>query len=228
MVVDEQAAAVRQQQLHQLLRDQLGDWDRALAGQDVILRYLAQLGVTTWSKRPPTWTTVRRWARWHGFPLLRGTKCGRNYFCSVTTQHAVTAWLVSRPANGYPMRVFRSPPPRRRFRCHPGPEVAQGDSRRAACEWPPPLPRRRPHGERATVPLASRRRVDPRAHVEPVHTPDTPPRTASAARPYDGTPAWRTGSLCDSNEASRPLGWGSPWNSVRESRYLGLCPKRNA
>src|SRR5262249_5328793 len=56
-------------------------------------------------------STVRRWARWHGFPLLRGTtKCGRNYFCSVRTQHAVTAWLMSRPANGYPMRVFRSPP----------------------------------------------------------------------------------------------------------------------
>jgi hypothetical protein len=111
MVVDEQAAAVRQQQLHQLLRDQLGDWDRVLVGQDVILRHLAQLGVTTWNKRPPRWTTIRRWTRRHGFPLLRGTKCGRNYFCSVTTQHAVTAWLVSRPANGYPMRVFRSPPP---------------------------------------------------------------------------------------------------------------------
>ena len=111
MVVDEQAAALRQQQLHQLLRDQLRDWDRALAGRDVILRHLAQLGVTTWSKRPPTWTTVRRWARWSGFPLLRGTKCGRNYFSSVTTQHAITAWLMSRPANGYPMRLFQSPPP---------------------------------------------------------------------------------------------------------------------
>jgi len=71
MVVDEQAAAIRQQQIHQMLREQLGDWDRGLAGQDVILRHLAQLGVTTWKKRPPTWTTVRRWARWHGFPLLR-------------------------------------------------------------------------------------------------------------------------------------------------------------
>src|SRR5262249_11293595 len=91
MVVDEQAAAIRQQQIHQMLQEQLGDWDRGLAGQDVILRHLAQLGVMTWNKRPPTWTTVRRWARWHGFPLLRGTKCGRNYFCSVTTQHAITA-----------------------------------------------------------------------------------------------------------------------------------------
>lgn len=111
MVGDEQAAAQRQQRVNQLLREQLGDWDRVLVGQDVILRHLAQLGVTTWNKRSPTWTTVRRWARWHGFPLPRGTRCGRNYFSSVTTQYAVTAWLMSRPANGHPMRVFRSPPP---------------------------------------------------------------------------------------------------------------------
>jgi hypothetical protein len=60
MVGDEQAAALRQQQVYQLLQERLGDWDRALAGQDVILRHLAQLGVTTWNKRPPTWTTGRR------------------------------------------------------------------------------------------------------------------------------------------------------------------------
>src|SRR5262249_31134944 len=97
IVGDEQAAALRQHGVYQLVQEQLGDWDRVLVGQDVILRHLAQLGVTTWNKRSPRWTTVRRWARWQGFPLLRGTKCGRNYFCSVTTQHAVTAWLLSPP-----------------------------------------------------------------------------------------------------------------------------------
>src|SRR5262249_4617550 len=76
MVVDEQAAAISQQQIHQMLQGQLGDWDRGLAGQDVILRHLAQLGVTTWNKRPPTWTRVRRWTRWHGFPLLRERSAG--------------------------------------------------------------------------------------------------------------------------------------------------------
>src|SRR5262245_61879927 len=57
-----------------------------------ILRRLAQLGVTTWNKRPPTWTTVRRWARWHGFPLTPGTRWGRNYMSAVTTTHAPLRW----------------------------------------------------------------------------------------------------------------------------------------
>jgi hypothetical protein len=28
---------------------------------------------------------------------------------AVTTTHAITAWLLSRPYNGHPMRVFREP-----------------------------------------------------------------------------------------------------------------------
>jgi hypothetical protein len=50
-----------------------------LVGHDAILLHLRQLGLTEWSKRPLTWTTVRGWARWHGFPLTPGTRLGRNY-----------------------------------------------------------------------------------------------------------------------------------------------------
>ena len=68
------------------------------------------IGVTQWSKRSLTWTTVRRWARWHGFPLTPGTRWGGNYMSAITTTHAITAWLLSRPYNGHPMRVFRGRP----------------------------------------------------------------------------------------------------------------------
>ena len=97
--------------LYVMLREQLPDVDRVLAGRDAIVLYLSQLGVTQWSKRPLTWTTVRGWARWHGFPLIPGTRRGRNYMSAVTTTHAITAWLLSRPYNGHPMRVFREPFP---------------------------------------------------------------------------------------------------------------------
>jgi len=39
-------------------------------------------------------------------PLTLGTRHGRNYMSPLTTTHAVTAWLLSRPYNGYPMWVF--------------------------------------------------------------------------------------------------------------------------
>src|SRR5262249_60949112 len=44
--------------------------------------------------------------------IFRGTRRGGNYMSAVTTTHAITAWLLSRPYNGHPMRVFRDPPPR--------------------------------------------------------------------------------------------------------------------
>ena len=89
------------------LREQLPERDRLLVGQDAILLYLKQFGLTQWSKRRLTWTTVRGWARWHGFPLTPGTRWGRNYMSAITTTHAITAWLLSRPYNG---RVFRERP----------------------------------------------------------------------------------------------------------------------
>jgi hypothetical protein len=97
-------------ELYALLRQQLPDVDRVLVGPEAILLQLKHLGVTQWSKRPLTWTTVRGWARWHGFPLTPGTRRGRNYMSALTTTHAVTAWLLSRPYNGHPMRVFRGRP----------------------------------------------------------------------------------------------------------------------
>src|SRR5262249_36626291 len=96
--------------LYTLLHEQLPQLERVLVGHEAILLHLGQLGVTQWSKRPLTWTTVRGWARWHGFPLTPGTRRGRNYMSALTTTHAVTAWLLSRPYNGHPMRVFREPP----------------------------------------------------------------------------------------------------------------------
>ena len=100
----------RMRELYALLRQQLPDVERVLVGRDAIVWHLSQLGVTQWSKHPLTWTTVRGWARWHGFPLTPGTRLGRNYMSAVTTTHAITAWLLSRPYNGHPMRLFRERP----------------------------------------------------------------------------------------------------------------------
>jgi hypothetical protein len=97
-------------ELYALLRQQLPDVERVVVGRDAIVWHLSQLRVTQWSKRPVTWTTVRGWARWHGFPLTPGTRRGRNYMSAVTTTHAITAWLLSRPYNGHQMRVFRGRP----------------------------------------------------------------------------------------------------------------------
>ena len=94
-------------ELYRLLHEQLPQVDHVLVGPDAILQHLKRLGVTQWSKRQLTRTTVRGWARWHGFPLTPGTRLGRNYMSAVTTTHAITAWLLSRPYNGHPMRVFR-------------------------------------------------------------------------------------------------------------------------
>ena len=101
----------RMRELYALMREQLPERDQLLAGQDAILLYLKQFGVTQWSKRPVTWTTVRRWVRWHDFPLTPGTRWGRNYMSAITTTYAITARLLSRPYNGHPMRVFREPHP---------------------------------------------------------------------------------------------------------------------
>jgi hypothetical protein len=100
----------RMRELYRVLREQLPQVDHVLVGQDAILQHLKRLGVTKWSKRQLTWTTVRGWARWHGFPLTPGTRRGRNYMSALTTTHAITAWLLSRPYNGHPMRVFRDRP----------------------------------------------------------------------------------------------------------------------
>jgi len=97
-------------QLYALLHQQLPDVERVLVGRDAIVWHLSQLGVTQWSKRPLTWTTVRGWARWHGFPLTPGARRGRNYMSAITTTHAITARLLSRPYNAHPMRVFRGRP----------------------------------------------------------------------------------------------------------------------
>ena len=43
------------------------------------------------------------------FPLTPGTRRGRNYMSALTMTHAVMAWLLSRPYNGHPMRLFREP-----------------------------------------------------------------------------------------------------------------------
>jgi hypothetical protein len=54
-------------ELYALLRDQLPQVEHLLVGHEAILLHLRQLGVMQWSRRPLTWTTVRGWARWHGF-----------------------------------------------------------------------------------------------------------------------------------------------------------------
>jgi hypothetical protein len=50
---------------------------------------------------------VKRWARHHGFPLLPGIKRGTAFTSSTTSSAAIVAWVLSRMANGHPMRLFR-------------------------------------------------------------------------------------------------------------------------
>lgn len=93
--------------LWEVLRAELGELDKAIVGREAIMEQLRVMGVRTWSGSMPTWSTVRRWARDEDFPMLRGCMRGRNFFSSVTSQHAVTAWVLSRVRNGQPMRIFR-------------------------------------------------------------------------------------------------------------------------
>lgn len=93
---------MKQKAIFDMLKAQLPDRDRAIIGWDNLLAYLAQLGV----KRPgavkdPTYRTVTRWREVHGFPLLRGAYRGPiSRAPCITTQFAVTAWLLSRLENG--------------------------------------------------------------------------------------------------------------------------------
>jgi hypothetical protein len=91
------------------LREQLPERDYLLAGRDTILLYLKQFDLTQWSKRQLTWTTVRGWARWHGFPLTPGTRRGRD--CTSDNDDARDHGVVAQPAlQRAPERVFRERP----------------------------------------------------------------------------------------------------------------------
>jgi hypothetical protein len=46
--------------LYRLLYEKLPRMDRVLVAKGAILLYLNQFGVTRWSKRPVTWTTLRQ------------------------------------------------------------------------------------------------------------------------------------------------------------------------
>jgi hypothetical protein len=90
------------------LKSTLSEFDRIIAGRDAIIRWLYQAGIVNGRKQPVKWESVRSWARFHGFPLLPGAQRGTANYSSCTSQHAIVAWVLSRMANGYPMRAFRN------------------------------------------------------------------------------------------------------------------------
>jgi hypothetical protein len=91
-----------------MLTAHIPQYNHMLVGRDAIINFLFTIGITNGRKERLAWRTVRTWAKLHGFPLLPGAQNHRTNFSSMTSQHAVIAWILSRMANGYPMRAFRA------------------------------------------------------------------------------------------------------------------------
>jgi hypothetical protein len=97
----ETLAPGKQRAVYEFLRAHLPDRDRALIGRDRILAYLHSLGLRRPNGGPISWNQVLRWTREHGFPLLHGTlvfaaRAPRCRTPSLTTNFAITAWVLSR------------------------------------------------------------------------------------------------------------------------------------
>jgi hypothetical protein len=94
-------AVAQQRRIYELLKAQLPDHERALAGRDAILSFLRTLGLTRRNGMPLTWRMILRWHRDLGFPLVRGAwhPNTRTHLPSrspaLTTTYAATAWILS-------------------------------------------------------------------------------------------------------------------------------------
>src|SRR5262249_17888464 len=88
------------------LSETLPAFDRALIGQRRILDHLHSLGLRRLNGQPLPWRHIVRWRLTQGFPLLSATWHPRCRTPAVTTQHAVTAWVLSRRSSGEPL-LFR-------------------------------------------------------------------------------------------------------------------------
>jgi len=84
-----------QARIFAMLSDALPDHDRTLIGRDRILEHVARLGLRRRNGQPITWRQVRRWRTRYGFPIAHGMWTHRTKTPAVTTQHAVTAWMLS-------------------------------------------------------------------------------------------------------------------------------------
>jgi len=92
-------ARARTAALYAMLCQTLPDHERALVGQLPILRYLHDtLRIRRPNGQPLKWRIVLRWFHTQGFPLVRGGwHVGRSAKqASLTTTHAVTAWVLTR------------------------------------------------------------------------------------------------------------------------------------
>jgi hypothetical protein len=100
--------------IHAQLTETLPMLDRLLIGPRAILTELARLGIRRLNGQPITWRMVRAWRHSEGFPLLPGHRVlGRARTPSITTCHALTAWLLSRFTTAHVFRVAvaqHSPP----------------------------------------------------------------------------------------------------------------------
>jgi hypothetical protein len=90
-------APEQQRALHELLRNQLPAFDRAVIGQAAILNYLHHLGLRRRNGGPLTWRMILRWRRDEGFPVLCGRYTPhRHKSPALSTTFALTAWTLSR------------------------------------------------------------------------------------------------------------------------------------
>ena len=56
----------------------------------------SELGVTTAGGKPIRWRSLRRWITDHGFPMLPGGRYKLWQQAPVTSEFAVTSWILSR------------------------------------------------------------------------------------------------------------------------------------
>ena len=70
----------------------------------------SELGVTTAGGKPIRWRSLRRWITDHGFPVLPGGRYKLWQQAPVTSEFAVTSWILSREQNGKPMRILTRRP----------------------------------------------------------------------------------------------------------------------
>jgi hypothetical protein len=89
-------APEQQRALYELLRSQLPDREQALVGWTNLLAFLHTLGLRRPNGGPVTRRMVLRWARDAGFPLCRGRWFPHYRTPPLTTNFALTAWLLSR------------------------------------------------------------------------------------------------------------------------------------
>src|SRR5262249_36203570 len=82
--------------------------DQALIGQVEILRFLERFGVRRPNGRRLSWRMVNRWRNAEGCPILRGNRHSRARQPALSSTAHLTAWVLSRFANGELFRVVRT------------------------------------------------------------------------------------------------------------------------